>query len=147
MTVAAALDVLCAPRRDTLHLSSYDGLSQPEIAVRLDHGQEPRRRGRARRRAHLEAAVPPADRHDTDELVVRAALGEPLDDDERALIEGDDHLRAEVASFREVVDLARVAPEEVAPSATLDHLWDGIAAEAFGEQVATPDPAPPRRRA
>lgn len=87
--------------------------------------------------------MPPADRHDTDELVVRAALGEPLSEDERALIEDDDHLRAEVASFREVVDLARAAPEEVADSSTLDHLWAGIAAEAFGDRAATPDPAPP----
>lgn len=60
MTVAAALDVLSSPQRDTLHLSFYEGLSQPEIAARLDLPlgtvKSHQRRGLARLRDHLEAA-------------------------------------------------------------------------------------------
>lgn len=77
--------------------------------------------------------MPPADRHDTDDLVVRAALGEPLTDAEQERLDEDPGLREEVAQMAEIVTLAQDAPEQVAPARTLEHLWDGIAAEAFGE--------------
>lgn len=60
MTVAAALDVLSEPQRATLRLSFYEGLSQPEIADRLDLPlgtvKSHHRRGLARLRDHLETA-------------------------------------------------------------------------------------------
>lgn len=60
LTVAAALDVLTAPQRDTLRLSFYDGLSQSEIAERLQLPlgtvKSHHRRGLARLRDHLEYA-------------------------------------------------------------------------------------------
>lgn len=74
---------------------------------------------------------PPAER-DADDLVVRAALGEPLTDDEQRWLDADPDLQARVAEFAEVIDLARTAPDEVASDAQIDHLWEGIAAEAFG---------------
>lgn len=76
----------------------------------------------------------PADRPETDDLVVRAALGEPLSAQEQALLEADADLQAEVAAFREVADLARSAPDEVAATPAIDHLWEGIAAEAFDDR-------------
>lgn len=60
MIVAAALDVLSEPQRATLRLSFYEGLSQPEIAERLDLPlgtvKSHHRRGLARLRDHLESA-------------------------------------------------------------------------------------------
>ena len=85
--------------------------------------------------------MPPAD-HDADDLVVRAALGEPLTDEERHLLEAHPDLQERVAEFVEIVDLARSAPEEVASDEEIDHLWAGIAAEAFGDD----DVLRPRRR-
>ena len=58
LTVSAALDVLSAPQRDTLRLTFYDGLTQAEIADRLDMPlgtvKSHHRRGLARLRDHLE---------------------------------------------------------------------------------------------
>ena len=97
--------------------------------------------------------MPPAD-HDADDLVVRAALGEPLTEDEQAWLDEDPALQERVAEFVEIVDLARSAPDEVASDEQIDHLWAGIAAEAFGpreafgpsegaaDEVRAPDPAP-----
>lgn len=82
--------------------------------------------------------MPPAERHDADDLVVRAALGEQLTDDERQRLEADPQLRGDVAEFAQIVELARDAPDDIAPAGALDHLWDGIAAEAFGTRA---DPA------
>jgi anti-sigma-K factor RskA len=90
----------------------------------------------------------PAD-HDADDLVVRAALGEELTGDERRRLEDDPDLQERVAEFEEIVDLARSDPDAVASDATVDHLWSGIAAEAFGaapptatrERPTDPDPA------
>lgn len=60
MTMAAALDVLPAPQRDTLRLSFYEGLTQSEIADRLDLPlgtvKSHQRRGLVRLRDHLEDA-------------------------------------------------------------------------------------------
>ncbi len=84
---------------------------------------------------------PPADR-DADDLVVRAALGEPLSEDEQQWLDADPELQAQVAEFVEIIDLARTAPDEVASDAQIDHLWEGIAAEAFGaddDRGARPD--------
>lgn len=88
---------------------------------------------------------PPAER-DVDDLVVRAALGEPLTDDEQRWLDADPQLQAQVAEFVEIIDLARSAPEEVASDAQIDHLWEGIAAEAFGSpgEADAPDDAPAR---
>lgn len=90
--------------------------------------------------------MPPADRPDVDEVLVRAALGEPLSAEEQAVLDGDPALRAEADSLREVVELAQSAPEAVEPEGGLGHLWDGIAAEAFGGErpSATPPPVAPR---
>lgn len=83
--------------------------------------------------------MPPAERHDADDLVVRAALGEQLTDDERERLEADPQLQDEVAEFAEIVELAREAPDDIASAGRLDHLWDGIAAEAFGPRADTAD--------
>lgn len=93
--------------------------------------------------------MPPADRPDVDEVLVRAALGEPLTAEEQAVLDADPALRAEAESLREVVELAQSAPGAVEPEGGLDHLWDGIAAEAFGSErpSATPPPVPPRPEA
>ena len=77
---------------------------------------------------------PPADR-DADDLVVRAALGEPLSDDEQRWLDVDPDLRTRVAEFVEVIDLARTAPDEVASDDQIEHLWQGIAAETVGDHV------------
>lgn len=71
-----------------------------------------------------------ADRPDPDDLVIRAALGEALDEHEREWLANDPALQAEVAEFAEIVAVASNPPEGEAPP--LDHLWAGIAAEAFG---------------
>ena len=76
----------------------------------------------------------PAD-HDADDLVVRAALGEPLSEDEQQWLDDDPTLQARVEEFVEIVDLARSAPEAVASNEEIDHLWAGIAAEAFGDEA------------
>lgn len=58
LTVAAALDLLSSAQRATLHLAFYDGLSQTEIADRLDLPlgtvKSHHRRGLAALRSHLE---------------------------------------------------------------------------------------------
>lgn len=74
-----------------------------------------------------------ADRPDADDLVVRAALGEPLTAEERDQLDADPALQDEVARLSEVVALAEEAPEDVVDDASLDHLWAGIAAQAFGD--------------
>ena len=88
----------------------------------------------------------PADRPDADDLVVRAALGEHLSEDERQRLDADPELRAEVARHADVVDLARTAPATGDMGGSgLEHLWDGIAAEAFADDEdvpATPPAAP-----
>lgn len=60
MMVAAALDVLTEPQRDTLRLAFHDELSQTEIAERLNLPlgtvKSHQRRGLHRLREHLEAA-------------------------------------------------------------------------------------------
>lgn len=85
----------------------------------------------------------PADRPDADDLVVRAALGERLSEEERRRLDADPELREQVAHYADVVDLARTAPatDEVGSSG-LEHLWDGIAAEAFADEDGPAAPAP-----
>lgn len=80
-----------------------------------------------------------ADRPEPDDLVIRAALGEPLDAHERELLANDPALQAEVDEFTEIVAVASNPPEgEASPP---DHLWAGIAAEAFGDRRAEDEPA------
>jgi hypothetical protein len=84
-----------------------------------------------------------ADHPDPDDLVVRAALGEPLSDEERSLLASDPALQAEVDELAAVVALADDPVDGPAPA----HLWDAIAAEAFGhpmEQPAGNDPTADR---
>lgn len=84
-----------------------------------------------------------ADHPDPDDLVVRAALGEPLSDEERSLLASDPALQAEVDELAAVVALADDPVDGPAPA----HLWDAIAAEAFGhptEQPAGNDPTTDR---
>jgi hypothetical protein len=81
-----------------------------------------------------------ANHPDPDDLVVRAALGEPLSDEERSLLASDPALRAQVDELAQVVALAEDPVDGDVPA----HLWDAIAAEAFGratEDRATEDRA------
>lgn len=73
-----------------------------------------------------------ADRPQPDDLVVRAALGESLDEHERARLASDPDLQAEVDAFARVVAVASDPAEAAGPAP--DHLWEGIAAEAFGDE-------------
>lgn len=77
-----------------------------------------------------------ADRPEPDDLVIRAALGEPLDTHERERLANDPALQAEVDEFAHIVAVAADPPEGEAPA--LDHLWEGIAAEAFGDTQQEP---------
>jgi hypothetical protein len=80
-----------------------------------------------------------ADHPDPDDLVVRAALGEPLSDEERSLLASDPALQAEVDELAKVVALAEDPVDAPVPA----HLWNAIAAEAFGHPAdrATTDQA------
>lgn len=69
-----------------------------------------------------------ADHPEPDDLVVRAALGEPLSDEERSLLASDPALQAQVEELAQVVALAEDPVDAAMPA----HLWDAIAAEAFG---------------
>jgi len=78
-----------------------------------------------------------ADHPDPDDLVVRAALGEPLSDEERSLLASDPALQAEVEELAQVIALADDPVDGPVPA----HLWDGIAAEAFGQAAADTEDA------
>lgn len=80
-----------------------------------------------------------SDRPEPDDLVVRAALGEALDEQERRRLAEDPDLQAEVDAFARVVEVASNPAGAGDPAP--DHLWPGIAAAAFGDVQQDDDAA------
>ena len=82
------------------------------------------------------------DRHCDPEEMALAALGESADIDTDHLA-ACDQCRAEVASLRRIVRVARSIDDQDYPSPPGDHVWDAIRAEIHDEDPTVADPGLP----